>query len=66
MELKQGINTCCVCSFTLLIVPYGIETEDGGISLPLRTLLIVPYGIETGSSLITCTRIGAFNRTLWN
>ena len=31
----------------LLIVPYGIETNDNILSKHLNLLLIVPYGIET-------------------
>ena len=31
----------------LLIVPYGIETNLGLLTLCERQLLIVPYGIET-------------------
>ena len=48
MELKPYCCTNLIARDTLLIVPYGIETEQlrsyaGGTS----SLLIVPYGIET-------------------
>ena len=52
---------------SLLIVPYGIETEIKQAIRKYRFLLIVPYGIETIADrteiLIENT---AFNRTLWN
>ena len=53
-------------SIGLLIVPYGIETEEAMQKQWELELLIVPYGIET-ILLHTCiNRAHAFNRTLWN
>ena len=47
MELKQ--KTCNLELFlrTLLIVPYGIETQQDQQHQRSHLLLIVPYGIET-------------------
>ena len=49
MELKHGpCNATELRLFTLLIVPYGIETKAyGTMSTDGSFLLIVPYGIET-------------------
>ena len=41
----------------LLIVPYGIETNDNCLSITLFVeLLIVPYGIETVRSVAISER----------
>ena len=48
MELKQLRRRRFKNNWTLLIVPYGIETPQ--MALPYESaslLLIVPYGIET-------------------
>ena len=48
MELKRYIKRNSEVGFTLLIVPYGIETAKAAQDITLsRVLLIVPYGIET-------------------
>ncbi len=48
MELKLSDTTEGTLKYSLLIVPYGIETVDGQkIHLAVEDLLIVPYGIET-------------------
>ena len=48
MELKQDLHRSITMSFSLLIVPYGIETTEAEVPpCEDRTLLIVPYGIET-------------------
>ena len=47
MELKQILICVYVEEFFLLIVPYGIETEQLQEKYRKQTLLIVPYGIET-------------------
>ena len=48
MELKQCRSQNRRFSSSLLIVPYGIETELYLTACTFRTkLLIVPYGIET-------------------
>ena len=51
----------------LLIVPYGIETDNriDGTSFYLL-LLIVPYGIETAEILSSAFDNRTSNRTLWN
>ena len=48
MELKQ-IHGCTDSErYLLLIVPYGIETEQSTLPTSIViALLIVPYGIET-------------------
>ena len=52
---------------SLLIVPYGIETQCTRLRMQTDLLLIVPYGIET-----TCNytkgrgKDHTSNRTLWN
>ena len=51
---------------TLLIVPYGIETQSHIRSCHLPSLLIVPYGIETFLWGANDASKGTFNRTLWN
>ena len=49
MELKPVSAGVYTNNAILLIVPYGIETEDQHVYLKnLIYLLIVPYGIETG------------------
>ncbi|SCI10639.1 Uncharacterised protein [uncultured Bacteroides sp.] len=66
MELKperrgpEGLDVC------LLIVPYGIETDEIPQALEKSHLLIVPYGIETTSDSMYGIGINTFNRTLWN
>ena len=66
MELKlsgrETINTLA----TLLIVPYGIETQLYPELLRIFSLLIVPYGIETTAVMSQKAVTDAFNRTLWN
>ena len=47
MELKQLQEFGTMKVYTLLIVPYGIETEESPLVLYQQPLLIVPYGIET-------------------
>ena len=47
MELKQGMSGVLLKFFTLLIVPYGIETCLSAELISISFLLIVPYGIET-------------------
>ena len=48
MELKPDTNTLTRSFSKLLIVPYGIETQQSGsVSDRIGSLLIVPYGIET-------------------
>ena len=47
MELKQRKDAEAKKEEALLIVPYGIETEQEDIKFTDRELLIVPYGIET-------------------
>ena len=48
MELKQSfIVGLFIQRETLLIVPYGIETESVRVGKQMYQLLIVPYGIET-------------------
>ena len=48
MELKHNFISLCRCWGELLIVPYGIETEERIVSwFADYRLLIVPYGIET-------------------
>ena len=66
MELKLGVPVSDDYIYELLIVPYGIETEQRKLWKRLQELLIVPYGIETdlGMSRIALSR--SFNRTLWN
>ena len=58
MELKLCIVGRVFGLGELLIVPYGIETEQGQqICAQLARLLIVPYGIETATRLThTATR----------
>ena len=48
MELKHNIISIKTINNVLLIVPYGIETQESEILFASGTLLIVPYGIETG------------------
>ncbi len=48
MELKLFPDVTFPLLITLLIVPYGIETEPPPSIMMLSLLLIVPYGIETG------------------
>ena len=50
----------------LLIVPYGIETSERMHWYREFILLIVPYGIETSIVCVSCCKLPAFNRTLWN
>ena len=51
MELKQQLQESINVSDLLLIVPYGIETEELMTSDYVKlSLLIVPYGIETIAS----------------
>ena len=50
----------------LLIVPYGIETQNAEDVSNVARLLIVPYGIETPYIYIWVNRTQPFNRTLWN
>ena len=48
MELKLKYVCRDIIATKLLIVPYGIETEDScNRSIDPSGLLIVPYGIET-------------------
>ena len=47
MELKRKKNLYAAFRIILLIVPYGIETEESGKHVEKAELLIVPYGIET-------------------
>ena len=47
MELKPFIRLLIQQIKHLLIVPYGIETEQFGDLRFANVLLIVPYGIET-------------------
>ena len=48
MELKHSVGNALYKLNTLLIVPYGIETNRCAIFCNLvNYLLIVPYGIET-------------------
>ena len=50
----------------LLIVPYGIETNNLVPFNIKRSLLIVPYGIETEKQEKKQIPGWAFNCTLWN
>ena len=54
--------------FLLLIVPYGIETQQKEVQIHiLISLLIVPYGIETENRTNEQSRsVMPFNCTLWN
>ena len=47
MELKPGWMKNRYIVFSLLIVPYGIETIEVRAAVLCVALLIVPYGIET-------------------
>ena len=47
MELKLKVQTYGSSSNSLLIVPYGIETNLECLCNLILDLLIVPYGIET-------------------
>ena len=47
MELKHIKQALLRDPRELLIVPYGIETEESPLVLYQQPLLIVPYGIET-------------------
>ena len=47
MELKHLKLEEHYAEIWLLIVPYGIETVDCDVKIPVVVLLIVPYGIET-------------------
>ena len=67
MELKLYFVCYWRFSTKLLIVPYGIETQDNGPYRKARKeLLIVPYGIETNNIIQTLITLFTFNRTLWN
>ena len=67
MELKQKTVISGVSREQLLIVPYGIETNNCQAQIYFATLLIVPYGIETNLNLLNENRMAeSFNRTLWN
>ena len=50
MELKRVKSWGIYTTIRLLIVPYGIETEQVGVQNVCTGLLIVPYGIETPSN----------------
>ena len=66
MELKLNNLARLKWMATLLIVPYGIETQLVKLLNVCLNLLIVPYGIETyPASFVGIVRY-AFNRTLWN
>ena len=52
--------------YSLLIVPYGIETRGQLVSSQRCCLLIVPYGIETVYLYSRNKYRFPFNRTLWN
>ena len=47
MELKLAFASPLLGLFSLLIVPYGIETTKENYLIAASLLLIVPYGIET-------------------
>ena len=66
MELKHFLVKEVNQFFSLLIVPYGIETWVVRLSEEIRQLLIVPYGIETASESGNMEFSFTFNRTLWN
>ena len=67
MELKQAKKFMDGLCSSLLIVPYGIETELlGEKRVNQCNLLIVPYGIETYILRKNLALILPFNRTLWN
>ena len=52
MELKQQMERFEKAGINLLIVPYGIETENEREYIRnLYELLIVPYGIETAEKV---------------
>ena len=51
MELKQLTDPNSTFTPTLLIVPYGIETNRLRCRIYRTKLLIVPYGIETQSCI---------------
>ena len=66
MELKLCFVASFFCLRLLLIVPYGIETDDINNVIKSSILLIVPYGIETVISSELQALHRTFNRTLWN
>ena len=47
MELKLRLDQFHLNETNLLIVPYGIETNENWYLPAFSSLLIVPYGIET-------------------
>ena len=53
-------------SGSLLIVPYGIETDACNLETRRVCLLIVPYGIETWAWHCRFYNASTFNCTLWN
>ena len=66
MELKRITLTAQASKVSLLIVPYGIETQRELQQQQMEYLLIVPYGIETYKTPSKAWAAYAFNRTLWN
>ena len=67
MELKHRRHLQPADTGTLLIVPYGIETQlPPDASHGIYPLLIVPYGIETFQFFLVLFSSLPFNRTLWN
>ena len=67
MELKLNISYIFPLPlFSLLIVPYGIETTAVFIYKSVLPLLIVPYGIETHVHYRCHHLTNTFNCTLWN
>ena len=50
MELKRNTPNHHDPPSRVLIVPYGIETQEKKYSANVLFVLIVPYGIETSSS----------------
>ena len=60
MELKLRKYKLIPKEKCLLIVPYGIETEDPEPYLDPDGLLIVPYGIETSASQFLCLVLAIF------
>ena len=61
MELKPLMEISERHTWILLIVPYGIETQERQIELSRQSkLLIVPYGIETSSPTSSCIRFSNF------
>ena len=49
MELKQGLSQCIFLFPTLLIVPYGIETEYQIVIILGQGLLILPFNLKLGN-----------------